>query len=238
MDIYQRTARLEARIRRRLATVDVAVRLPRTGRRYWMMTPADFDFLLAQTEADPEEYIPWWAEISPSGVALADIILERFETFLGLPALELGCGLGVTTVSAVEAGSKLLATDYSPDSLLLCRANALVNARFKPETLQLNWRVPSLALQAQADRIHGFPILLGADILYEERDVEPLIGLISQVLSPNAQIWLAEPGREPARQFLSGLEAIGWQDSISTHEGPWPDGTNLAVRIHMLCKPF
>lgn len=233
----RQAARLRARLAGRLEVVDRLVTLPRSGRRYWILAPAEPDRLLAAAEDDPEQRLPYWTQPWPSGLALADAALARFADLAGRPVLELGSGLGVTATAAIEAGAEVLATDYSPLALLLCRHNALDNARRAPRTLVADWRAPGTELSRCADAAGGFPVILGADILYEEGDIAPLLALVERLLAPDGRLWLAEPGRDPARRFLAALAASGWRDAVEVHDGPWPDGDDDPVRVHTLRRP-
>ncbi|MCS7050913.1 MAG: methyltransferase type 12, partial [Thermomicrobium sp.] len=97
------------------------VRLPRTGERLTIVQPTDLDRLLDLAQGDPEEQLPYWAEIWPSGLALADAILSEPDQLGGRRVIELGCGLGITAIAALRAGAELLITDYSAEALLLAR---------------------------------------------------------------------------------------------------------------------
>ena len=229
----RRLSRLRARLARQLALRETAVTLPRSGRRYELLVPADHDRLLDEAEADPEQQLPYWAEIWPSGLALADVALERAVELAGRPILELGSGLGITATAALEVGAQLLAADYSAVSLDLCRYNTLRNAGREPRTLELNWREPSPELLAEADALRGYPLILAADVLYEQRDIAPLLALVARLLAPDGGLWLAEPGRETARRFLAEATAAGWREQVEHAEGPWPEG-NVRVGLHYL----
>ena len=90
--------------------------------------PIDYDRLIDDAAADPEQNLPYWAELWPSGVALAAKIARDPGIVRGRRVLELGCGLGVTAIAALKAGADLLVTDYSPEALALCALNALDQA--------------------------------------------------------------------------------------------------------------
>ncbi|MGN6699187.1 MAG: class I SAM-dependent methyltransferase [Thermomicrobiales bacterium] len=233
----RRLARLRARLAERLALRDVPVLLPRTGHTYQVLIPADQDRLLDEAETDPEQHLPYWAEVWPSGVALADLALERADALAGRPVLELGSGLGITATAALVAGAELLAADYSPVSLALCRYNALRNAGREPHTLAINWREPPAELLDRADALRGYPIILAADVLYEARDIAPLLALTARLLAPAGALWLAEPGRESSRRFLAIADEQGWQRESLDHHGPWPDGGAVRVGLHFLRRP-
>jgi predicted nicotinamide N-methyase len=225
-------------IRRRLAAkfklIDTRVLLPWSRTTYTICLPAAIDPLLDAAVGDPEENVPYWAIIWPSGLALADMILARPHDFADHPVLELGCGLGLTATAAVATGTRLIATDYGPEALLLCRLNSLTNTGNQPMTLQLNWRQPRTALFDYAEG--GFPTVIAADVLYESRDIEPLLRLVERLVAPAGTFWLAEPGREVAKRFISAAKAAGWQDETYQHQGPWPDpgDKNIVVGIHRL----
>lgn len=213
-----------------------SVRLPRTGASVEIVRPPNIDALLDRAGDDPEQQLPYWAEIWPSGVALADAILAAPEIVRDRPVLELGAGLGVTAAVALLAGADLTVTDYAPEALLFCRYNALGATSTEPEPYQLNWRQPDDALFALAGE--GFPVVLAADVLYESRDVAPLIDLVGRLVAPGGLLWLAEPGRPPAARFLDAARQLGWSGSSDTQPGPWPDpkDNDVVVRVHRLSR--
>lgn len=199
-----------------------------------ILQPTDMDALLDGAAADPEQHLPYWAELWPSGIALARSIAAQPETVRGHPVLELGCGLGVTAIAALRAGAALIAADYAPEALTLCRYNALRNAGREPETLRLNWRDPVPALFDLAGG--GFPVVLAADVLYETRDIAPLLALLARIIAPGGLLWLAEPGRPPAARFLEAARASGWVGATEPDRGPWPDpkDAGVVVGVHAL----
>jgi predicted nicotinamide N-methyase len=201
--------------------------------------PADYDRLIDDAAADPEQNLPYWTELWPSGIALAAKITRVPEIVRGKRVLELGCGLGVTAIAALRAGADLLVTDYSPEALALCSLNALDQAGKMPATLRLNWRDPDPALLAAAQE--GFPVVLAADILYEGRDVEPLLALCERLVAPDGELWIAEPGRSPAARFVASIHQTGWAAESEQCSGPWPDPEDnrkgVVVTIHRLIRP-
>jgi predicted nicotinamide N-methyase len=211
------------------------VDLPGTSESMKISRPVDYDRLIDDAAADPEQNLPYWAELWPSGVALAAKIARDPQIVRNGRVLELGCGVGVTAVAALRAGADLLVTDYSPEALALCALNALDQAGGLPKTLRMNWRDLSSTLFATGD---AFQVVLAADVLYERRDVEPLVALVDQVVAPDGEFWLAEPGRPPAARFLESILARGWIAQSEQCSGPWPDAEDnrkgVVVTIHRL----
>ncbi len=223
---------LRRRLTARFKLLQTTATLPGTDVEYRIDQPTRFDSLLEAASDDPEEQIPYWAVLWPSGIALAAVVLRERGAFAGQSVLELGCGLGVTAAAALDAGAKLLVTDYSTETLLLCRYNTLRNTGQEPETLQLNWRKPNATLLRRAP----FPIVLAADVLYEARDVEPLLSLVDRLVSPGGTLWLAEPGRRSAQQFVAAAHERGWIDQVTEYRGPWPDPkeAGVVVSVHRM----
>ena len=215
------------------------VRLPLTGRVLEIRKPteASRERMFEAARQDPDKQMPYWARIWPSGVALGDVALERRDELAGQRVLELGCGLGTTATALLESGAILTVSDYSPLPLAFCRLNALRNTGRGPRTLRFNWRSPDANELVRAEAGGGYPLILGADLLYEGRDVEPLLAIVERILAPDGMLWLAEPGRKTAQRFLNTAAGLGWQGVSRTMNGPWPDGTTDTVNVHFLRRP-
>jgi hypothetical protein len=59
-----------------------------------------------------------------------------------------------------------------------------------------------------------FDLILGADVLYERRNVPSVAAFLSSSLKPGAEAWVTDPGRPQAEQFAvllehEGLELLG-----------------------------
>ncbi len=68
-----------------------------------ILRPRDSEALLDERAfAEEDEFLPYWAELWPSGVALARALDGR--ALRGVPVVELGCGLGLPSIVAARAG--------------------------------------------------------------------------------------------------------------------------------------
>ncbi len=230
----QRVAALMNQVRQIGTLVEEAILIPGTDRTVAVARPADIDALLEHVVDDPEQNLPYWAALWPSGIALAAAIARQPEIVRGKRVLELGTGVGITAAVALEAGAELTAADYAAESLLLTRLTCLRHTGHEPETQQINWRAPlpeSLSIPPG-----GFPVVLAADVLYERRDILPLLDLVERIVARDGVLWLAEPGRPPAAAFLEQATASGWVIETTTWKGPWPDPDDASViaRVHLL----
>jgi predicted nicotinamide N-methyase len=214
------------------------IEIPGTQAMFEITRPAEFDTLLDSAAGDPQQHLPYWSELWPSGIALAAELLAAPDYLEGVRALELGCGLGVTAIAALQRGIALLVTDYAPESLALCALNTARNVGRTPLARRINWREPDAEFLQIVD--DGFPIVLAADVLYEERDVMPLRELVERVVAPGGTLWLAEPRRPPAQRFVEEMMQAGWTDDMSPYLGPWPDpednAKGVVVRVHRMSR--
>jgi predicted nicotinamide N-methyase len=161
------------------------------GRDLALLRPRDAEALLSEEAFDHEEFLPYWAELWPSAVALARAVGVR--ALHGARTLELGCGLGLPSLAAAVAGGRVLATDWAPDAVAMTARNAARNG-LEVETLRVSWTEPE-ALLARAP----FELVLASDVLYETRNGDALLPLLPQL---GREIWLADPGRPAAGPFL------------------------------------
>src|SRR6476661_8645367 len=90
-----------------------------------LLRPRQAESLISEEKFARDEFLPYWAELWPSALALADVVASR--DVRGLDVLELGCGLGVPSLVAARGGARVLATDWAEDALALLRANAARN---------------------------------------------------------------------------------------------------------------
>jgi len=145
---------------------------------------------------DEEEFLPYWAELWPSGLALARHVAAR--ELRGLRVLELGCGLGLPALAAAVRGAQVLATDWAEDAIELLHRNAGRNGVFL-HVARVRWSEPEALLRAAP-----WDLVLGADLLYEARNAEQLAELLPGL---GGELLLAEPGRPYAKEFLDRFRA-------------------------------
>lgn len=229
-DIDQRVTALLARLAHTGTMETVPVTLPQTDITVVVTRPTDTNLLLDQVADDPEQNLPYWSEIWPSGIALGAEIVRNPSRLADLRVLELGSGVGITAAVAVQIARELTVTDYAEESLILTRLTTLRHAGCEPHHVrQVNWRGDDLHDLA---REGPFDVVLAADVLYERRDIRPLIAAMDVLLKEDGVLWLAEPGREPAQIFLRELSERGWTAKSTAWECPWPDPKDAGTIVH------
>jgi predicted nicotinamide N-methyase len=147
--------------------------------------------------------------------------------------------VGVTAVAAMKEGADLVVADYAQGSLLLTTLNALEQVGHEPKTVLVNWRKPTPEFQEIASG--GFDIVLCADILYENKDAKPLVKLLGEIVKPDGEVWITEPGRDAAQLLLKLLRKRGWHGPTEeiTNTRPDPNYHTLdLIRFHRLSRPL
>ena len=156
-----------------------------------LLRPSSPEALIDEEAFAHDEFLPYWAELWPAARALAEAVPEVG----GLRVVELGCGLGLPSLVAAAKGARVTATDWSPDAIDLLRENASRNGvELRAEVR--DWREP------WNDR---FDLALAADVLYERRNVAPLLERLRS-LAPLALVGLA--GRPYEQEFLRLADAV------------------------------
>jgi predicted nicotinamide N-methyase len=182
-------------VRRALNLVEEEVELG-DGLRLEILRPPNADELIDEAAFDEEEFLPYWAELWPSGLALARHMAAR--ALRGSRVLELGCGLGLPALAAALGGADVLATDWAEDAIELLRRNAERNGVFV-RVARVRWSEPEPLLRAAP-----WDLVLGADLLYEARNAAQLAELLPAL---GGEMLLAEPGRPHAKEFLDRFRA-------------------------------
>jgi predicted nicotinamide N-methyase len=195
--------------------------VPVAGRDLRLLRPRDAEALLDEAAFEHEEYLPYWAELWPSAVALARAIGVR--ALHGARTLELGCGLGLPAIAAALAGGRVLASDWSPDAVALAARNAALNDA-PVETLLCSWTAPG-PLVARGP----WALVLASDVLYEARNGEALLPLLPRLVGERGEVWLADPGRPPAGGFLAAAEEVFAVERRSAPE--LPQGAVYRMRL-------
>jgi predicted nicotinamide N-methyase len=163
-----------------------------------LLRPRDAEALLDEEAFEQDEFLPYWAELWPSALALARVVIAR--ALHGARTLELGCGLGLPSLAAALAGGRVLATDWSPEAVAMTARNAERND-LSIETLVCSWTAPEALVERGP-----WDLVLASDVLYEARNGDALAPLLPRLLAPHGEVWLADPGRPAAEGFLAGFD--------------------------------
>lgn len=189
------------------------------GRRLRVCRPAH-PSEVRDPDAERDAAGPFWARTWTSGVVLAGLLARC--PLRGVRVLELGCGLGLVGIAAARAGGRVTVNDRSKLALAFTALNAREN-RLAVETVQCGWQSP------QALEAHGpWDLVLGSDILYDERSAHALTALLERVVAADGEVWITDPGRDAASAFLASA-STAWR--LSKYR------CGHGVLLHRLVRP-
>ena len=167
-----------------------------------VVDPDQFLDELSKEEHDGALRLPYWAYLWPSSIALARH-LDQMDSLSGQRILEIGCGFGVSGIVASQGGGRVLFSDYERDALLFAQYNAFQNRCIeKISFVQTDWNAPCFKSR--------FARILAADVVYEEKNWEPILALIEKNLAADGTAIIAEPDRASADGFFDLLKRHGF----------------------------
>lgn len=201
------------------------------GHSFVIARPEQSDRLLDHpaviTAFGADEYMPYWADLWPAARMLAKVILQ--ETWApGTEALEIGCGLGLPGIAALSKGLRVTFSDYDACALRFAADNARRNGQDNFRLLQLDWRQPPADLQ--------MPVLLGSDLIYELRNVAPLVAFIKKVLAPGGICLLTDQDRIPAHALREALADEHFAYTTQMLRAGEPGGRRLKGTLYRITR--
>jgi predicted nicotinamide N-methyase len=195
--------------------------VPLAGRDIRLLRPRDSEALLDEHAFEEEEFLPYWAEMWPSSIALARALATRA---LGARrVVELGCGLGLPSIVAALQGARVLATDWSAEAIAMASHNAEINGA-SVRTARVAWEEPDALLEGAP-----WDLVLASDVLYERRMADTLLELLPRLVDARGMLLLSDPGRPPAEGFLEAAREAWTVTSRRDPAGP-------RVAVHRLVR--
>lgn len=154
------------------------------------------------------QWEPFWAQAWPSALELAHWMHapERRPQWAGQTVLDLGCGVGLCGCVAAALGSQVTLADYAEPAIWFAAANVWP-WRERAEAFVIDWHHDQLPTK--------YDFILGADIVYEQRNWPALVKFFANHTTESGQIILTEPGRDTGETFQDYLRPHGWNITSS-----------------------
>ncbi len=178
-----------------------------------LVLPARPDALLDDADViaahEQDGYMPYWAYLWPASIPMAEAILQQ-PWPCDTSVLELGAGVGFVGLAAGMAGYRTTITDYDATAVELALYNARRMDLQNVSGSVLDWRQPA------GER---FPVVIGCEILYEDRNHELLLDVLQQRLAPGGVAWFGDGGRVRAERFIKLARAAGYVLTLRDESG-------------------
>lgn len=200
--------------------------------RFRIKRPTDsdklFDHPWIRAAYAADQYVPYWSTLWPASRMLAKaVVREAWQEYpQPIRVLEVGCGLGLGGIACLARGLPVTFSDVDETALAFAAANAQLNGFSDYRTLRLDFRCPPNDCR--------YPVVIGSDLMYEERLVAPLVGLLEAVLAHGGVCLIADPDRRAARVFRWKLEEAGYAVSTELIRAGEPGGERTKGTLYRI----
>ena len=142
-----------------------------------------------------------FGQVWPSGRVLAEAMSSH--DISGKRILEIGCGLGLSSLVLQQRRADITASDHHPLAASFLHINAAQNDLSAITYCDLRWEVP--------DTTWGrFDLIIGSDILYESGHADLLAAMVERHALPDAEVLITDPGRGNSAAFTRALASQGF----------------------------
>jgi predicted nicotinamide N-methyase len=165
---------------------------------------------------------PYWAHLWSGARLLAAAVPRRAGR-----VLELGCGLGLPTLTAARRGADVIAVDREPAALAFVRASARSGGGRGLRAVAADFRHLPL--------VGRFDLVLLAEVLYDRGAFDGLARSLTQVLAPRGEALVTDARRIDTTGFYDRLEARGLRWS-ATEFLAMEEGNSVRVRLARITR--
>lgn len=120
--------------------------------------------------------------------------------------LEVGCGVGLTSLMLNSRTADITATDHHPEADAYLQLNVLLNEGRTIPFVRTGWE--------QNDNDLGeFDLIVGSDLLYQPDHAMLLSAFVNRHAKEKCEVIIVDPGRGNAAKFGKALLASGFLQS-------------------------
>ncbi|TAA47816.1 MULTISPECIES: class I SAM-dependent methyltransferase [Corallincola] len=149
---------------------------------------------------------PLFGIVWPSAQVLAHYLYD-FD-FANKRILEVGCGIGLSSLLLNHLNADITATDYHPEVESFMLKNTQLNDDPKIPFVRTGWA-------DEVTELGTFDLIVGSDLLYEDEHIEMLAGFIDQHCKAQCEIILVDPGRGRHAKFSKKMATLGFSFEMS-----------------------
>jgi predicted nicotinamide N-methyase len=141
----------------------------------------------------------------PSSEVLAHFIY-KYDT-KDKTILEVGCGIGLSSLILNHVHADITATDYHPEVQRYLLENTKLNHDREIPFVRADWEIYN-------DKLGKYDLIIGSDILYESNHADLLSNFINNHSNLKCEVFIVDPGRGNRSKFTKKMESFGFK-SIS-----------------------
>ncbi len=150
---------------------------------------------------------PLFGVLWPAGKVLAHLM--SVHDVAEKQVLELGCGIGLSSLVLNHRRAEVTATDHHPEAGSFLRQNVALNGGRPIPFVRTAWADDVSALGV-------FDLIIGSDVLYDVEQNETLAGFIDKHARANCEVIIVDPGDGPTDLFSDQMARLGYVASGHT----------------------
>lgn len=126
--------------------------------------------------------------------------------------LEVGCGIGLTSLMLNQKNADITATDYHPEVEKFLKVNTKLNNSEVIPFIRTGWA-------DENDLLGKFDLIVGSDILYERDHIPLLSSFIENHANKECEIIIVDPNRGHTPKFANKMVELGFEYSYTKPSG-------------------
>ncbi len=139
----------------------------------------------------------------PSSQILANYVYQSDTTLKRI--LEVGCGIGLSSLLLNHLHQDITATDYHPEVETFLLNNSNLNNDKQIPYYRLNWEDEIL------NEVGKFDLIIGSDLLYQQNHGELLSHFIDQYANNTCEVIIVDPSRGNHSKFKQQMISFGFK---------------------------
>jgi 2-polyprenyl-3-methyl-5-hydroxy-6-metoxy-1,4-benzoquinol methylase len=151
---------------------------------------------------------PIFGIVWPSSLVLANHLMNYHTA--GLRILEIGCGIGLSSLMLNQRHDDITATDYHPEVEAFLARNTLLNNNKSIAFERVDWA-------NDQSKLGLFDLIIGSDLLYEDEHIKLLGYFIQQHANQKCEVIIVDPGRGRKSKLSTVMLQFGFS---SLHTKP------------------
>lgn len=144
---------------------------------------------------------PLFGVLWPSSLVLANHMLDY--DIAGKRILEVGCGIGLSSIVLNQRHADITATDYHPKVESFLNRNTQLNNNKDIHFERVDWN-------DDHSELGHFDLIIGSDLLYEDQHISLLARFINRHANPNCKVILVDPGRGRKNKISDKMLKFGF----------------------------
>lgn len=157
----------------------------------------------------PESTWALFGVIWPSSEVLAHMMFDY--AIEGKRILEVGCGIGLSSLILNHRKANITATDYHPKVEAFLEHNTHLNKDKDIPFFRTSW-------EEKDDKLGKFDLIVGSDLLYERDHIELLSSFINNHANDSCEVIIVDPGRGNRNKFSKKMESFGYSLTLCKAE--------------------